>query len=1090
MWFYGHAMPCEPALQVTPCQSKGNPVPSILTTKIPKAIFEGFYRGKLSHLLAITLALHCAPVLGIQTDVVEALLSDKDVRPGLVVHLDCGDGGLTIAMAAHPKVRVIQGVTLKNEQVEKCRSNLLDQNLFGRVSVERLAAATLPYADNLVNVLVIQNWAGLERSGLALKECLRVLAPYGVAFIEKTEPEAIKQLLAQVKIEATISAKNGWAKIVKPCPKEMDEWRQCGHDETLSARSNDKLVGPPSSVRWINWINGENWGDQAQVPGSDLVSANGRTFHLHILEKKPKENYIIARDAFNGIELWRIPATIPKELQSGLVAVPARRRVYTVCAAEYPDMLVALDETTGKMVQKYDKINLKLFSELFAESIRAGHHGDRHRWGYESGHFLFLPDSVHLYVFDESTGEKLWELTIPDKVAWSKSPKGWTRYLFQLSLPKVVKSDYSASCFTIPHGVYCIDGDAKLTCRDLHTGKVLWQAATQTKNEALYYMASGKIMTMSENGKNPKGRLRAYAAADGRFCWSQDYFYGNTRNMAVYDGALWMVMQNGAEEVTSVAVDLETGKTIKTIAFGNEFSPCDWHCFPTIATGNGLISSGCSFFDPRTLKTAAVATHARFVRPPCGVGTIPANGLLYQNLNACHCEKSLRGVLAYGTDSAPVTDGREAWRLIRGDAATAPVHGHPVSATDWPTYRHDALRSDSTSARLPETLIQKWANALPGRSSQPVVVGERVYAAVTDAHTVYALSSADGRIVWRYIASGRVDRSPTYANGRLVFGDHDGYIYCLNANNGALLWRFQAAPGSKRIMVRDQLESVWPVFGSLVARRGTVYAIAGRNNHLDGGLTLYGLDLESGTVRLCSKLTSLESTSVINDDMQDDGKLLWFDGITLNPADGKWVTGEQDTPFLYGGCAGFAYEPKFSDSTGYHNERRHQSLEVRNGKGRGIHGDSLIKQGTNVWGFLRSPGGLVRLWFKEFEIQDASYGPGFYNVKSKKEGSKEMESWLFAKGAAQWFVQPGSDKFGPKSMVKAMVKAGDTLYVAIQPNDNSPKEGLLLKYSADKGTLLGSVPLEGAPRYDSLTIAGQRVYLGTEDHRLLCLGGK
>jgi hypothetical protein len=165
-------------------------------------------------------------------------------------------------------------------------------------------------------------------------------------------------------------------------------------------------------------------------------------------------------------------------------------------------------------------------------------------------------------------------------------------------------------------------------------------------------------------------------------------------------------------------------------------------------------------------------------------------------------------------------------------------------------------------------------------------------------------------------------------------------------------------------------------------------------------------------------------------------------------------------------------------------------MEVQNGKGRGIHGDSLIREATNVWGFFRSPEGMVRQWFKEFKIEDTSHGPGFLNIDAKIKTSKEMQSWLFCKGVTQWFAQPSSDKFGPMSMIKAMVKAGDTLYVAIQPNVDDAKSGILQKYSAADGKLLGSVPLDGAPRFDSMAIAGQNIYIGTEDHRVICLGGK
>ena len=1036
--------------------------------------------------MAAVWALNCLPVLWAQTEAIHALLSDKDVRPGLAIHLDCGDGSLTIAMAAHPKVRVIQGLTLKGDDIEKCRAKLLDQNLFGRVSIDRLATPTLPYADNLANVLVVQNVANLETSGLKLSECLRVVAPYGVAFVEKAEPEAIKKQLARARIEATVSIRDGWVKIVKSYPKAMDEWTRYGHDETMSGHSLDTMVGPASSVRWINWVNGEYWGDQGPFPGSDLVSANGRTFHMHDLEKKPRDIHIVARDAFNGIELWNIPGKAPPVKGLGMFTVHGR--VYTMNSAEYPNILVALDESTGKVVQKYDNINSTMFKRYEGKQV---HYGDRHHWGYESGVFLIQPDFTHLSVFDEKTGQPLWETTIPDHNAW---PGG--RYLFQLpaeakgssGLDIAKKGEYFASYFATPQGVYCIESDGNLTCRELHRGTVLWKTAAQAKSEAIFYMDSGKLFTISEGGQNPKGRLRAYTATDGRFLWSCDYLFGRDRNMAVYDGALWMAMLDGKHKSTATGVDLETGKLVKSVDLSAEFEGCTWHCFPTVTTPRWMITGGCHFFDPREKKTVSVAG-VRYVRAACNIGVIPANGLMYQNLNACTCEPNIRGVVAYSFETCPVTDGKEPWRLIRGDAAAAPVQGNSASVSDWPMYRHDAARSDTTSARLPETLSQKWATALPERTWQPVVVGERVYATLTEAHAVYALSAADGHIAWRFIASGRIDTSPTYENGRLIFGDHDGCVYCLNAATGAQLWRFQAAPGSKRIMVRDQLESVWPVFGSLVVRRGTVYAVAGRNNHLDGGLTLYGLDLDCGAVRSCSKLGSLKNLSVNNDVLLDDGKHIRFDSVIVDPSNGTLINyvarhGKTRYPFLFSGCCGFAFESKISDGGRYDTERRHQHFE-------NLHADLLCTEGTSAWGFFSGPADRNKKNLKgmgfEGEISAQAAGEPKGKNQQKLDG---LETWLFYKGAGQWQLQPSAQHFGRKSMIKAMVKAGDTLYVAIQPNDDNLKEGLLLRYSADRGTLLGSLPFAAAPRFDSMAVAGQQVYLGTEDARLICLGGK
>jgi len=88
--------------------------------------------------------------------------------------------------------------------------------------------------------------------------------------------------------------------------------------------------------------------------------------------------------------------------------------------------------------------------------------------------------------------------------------------------------------------------------------------------------------------------------------------------------------------------------------------------------------------------------------------------------------------------------------------------------------------------------------------------------------------------------------------GTAIFGCHDGWVYCLNAADGALVWKYRAAPLDRRIIACENLESVWPVHGSVLVLpdpntgRGRVYAIAGRSIFLDGGLRSLVLDAESG----------------------------------------------------------------------------------------------------------------------------------------------------------------------------------------------------------------------------------------------------
>ena len=75
-----------------------------------------------------------------------------------------------------------------------------------------------------------------------------------------------------------------------------------------------------------------------------------------------------------------------------------------------------------------------------------------------------------------------------------------------------------------------------------------------------------------------------------------------------------------------------------------------------------------------------------------------------------------------------------------------------------------------------------------------------------------------------------------------------GPSYCVRLSDGKLIWRFLATPQERFSVAMDQIESVWPVHGSVLVDNGVAYFSAGRSSYLDGGVTLYGLEPATGQV--------------------------------------------------------------------------------------------------------------------------------------------------------------------------------------------------------------------------------------------------
>ncbi|MCK5175012.1 MAG: PQQ-binding-like beta-propeller repeat protein, partial [Planctomycetes bacterium] len=164
----------------------------------------------------------------------------------------------------------------------------------------------------------------------------------------------------------------------------------------------------------------------------------------------------------------------------------------------------------------------------------------------------------------------------------------------------------------------------------------------------------------------------------------------------------------------------------------------------------------------------------------------------------------------------------------------------------WPMLRYDPARSGYTKTAVSTDLKLRWKARLGGKLTSPVISGDRLVVARCDSHSVAAIDTESGRTVWEYTTGGRIDSPPALYMGMAIFGSYDGYVYCVGLSDGRLVWRFRAAPADRRTVVFGQVESLWPVIGSVLVYNGQVYCTAGRTSYLDGGITLFRLDPKTG----------------------------------------------------------------------------------------------------------------------------------------------------------------------------------------------------------------------------------------------------
>ncbi len=371
----------------------------------------------------------------------------------------------------------------------------------------------------------------------------------------------------------------------------------------------------------------------------------------------------------------------------------------------------------------------------------------------------------------------------------------------------------------------------------------------------------------------PPGELAALDAKTGETLWTTSCYEGYHAAVDVFvvDGAVWIgqdVARQGPD--FTEGRDLKTGKVIKRLKTDGAFTPNHHHrCYRDKATDRFIVlgRTGIEFIDLESGDTR----QNHWIRGGCQYGVLPCNGLIYAPPHSCACylQAKVNGFMAVAPAAKHKAEPDTGVRLERGPAygdQRSEVRGQKSEVSgqrseaggDWPTYRHDARRSGYASTALPSDLAPRWRVKLGGQLTSPVVADGLVLVARVDAHTVHAFDAASGRARWVFTAGGRVDSPPTVYEGRVLFGSADGWVYCLRARDGALVWRFRAAPSDRKLVAFEQVESVWPAHGSVLVEDGAAYCVAGRSSYLDGGLFLYKLDAATGKVLSQSNINSFD----------------------------------------------------------------------------------------------------------------------------------------------------------------------------------------------------------------------------------------
>ena len=220
-------------------------------------------------------------------DDAKQLLEQSHTTGGLVVHVGAGDGALAADIAALRPSLIVQALDDDAAAVTQARVRFRESASASRLSAEVWTRKDLPHAENLVNLLLLDDGAQVSK-----EEAMRVLAPGGTVMRKKD---------------------GAWNAETKPHAPKTVEWTHYQYDAANNPVGEDKSCGLPRRFQWAGtplW----SLAHESMASLNAMVSSNGRVFYImdegaRASVQLESDWQLVARDAHNGVVLWKKPLT-------------------------------------------------------------------------------------------------------------------------------------------------------------------------------------------------------------------------------------------------------------------------------------------------------------------------------------------------------------------------------------------------------------------------------------------------------------------------------------------------------------------------------------------------------------------------------------------------------------------------------------------------------------------------------------------------------------------------------------------------------------------------------------------------------------
>ncbi len=596
--------------------------------------------------------------------VYQLMLSRIDAQGGLCVMIDSSPEVEYAAKLAESGAWSVHIITDRKEEAAEARDILHDKGLYGRITVEYHTNDRLSLADNLSGLILVNNSKQFDKP-----EIMRALSPGGRAFVANDESVDVLE---------------------KQSDRETGDWTHPWQDSTGNLASSNHKMGPLNSFQWIAG---------PPVPlgprkGSDgvFLSAGGRTFQLtqNVVENFPGggNDYLVARDAFNGALLWS------RSWGRGVHGGPSAVNETIVAHEDYvygalEGEILVLEAASGMTVARWNVRNrpdkLVLSDEL-----------------------LFVQTRNGIKAFEREKGTKKWNAELDN-------PSG------------LLVSEGRGFCLTASRET---DGRWRHNLTALYTesGERAWIREIESEYGShrtpllRLHFATGGVVALLE-----RKELRILCAENGRELWqrtsaSESRATLDSRQVGHFytDGYVWMRMDRAAAidaPETWLTIEPKTGEVEREVELTGVLGDASPGCQRMTATGRFAIGGRESaLWDLQTGLRSAWP----FARGGCVIGVVPANGLAYIPPNACGClPEQLRGTIALAHNAALP----DQWKP--GPLHTGPAYGKEINPADddgaaWPTYRGNLQRGALYPGTLSANLDIAWDEEVSARAGKNV----------------------------------------------------------------------------------------------------------------------------------------------------------------------------------------------------------------------------------------------------------------------------------------------------------------------------------------------------------------------------------